>query len=102
LETPFSRSEIDQIIKNLPSNKSPGPDGFNTDFVRKCWPVIASDFYELCDKFYDGSICMDNINGSYVILILKHSSPASVGGYRPISLLNKSMKVLTKLLANRL
>jgi hypothetical protein len=51
LETPFSRSEIDQIIRNLPANKSPGPDGFNTDFVQKCWPVIASDFYELCDKF---------------------------------------------------
>jgi hypothetical protein len=102
LEMLFSHSEIDQIIKNLPSNKSPGPDGFNTDFVRKCWPVIASDFYELCDNFYDGSICMDSINGSYVTLIPKHSSPASVGDYRPISLLNTSMKVLTKLLANRL
>jgi hypothetical protein len=102
LEMPFSCSEIDQIIKNLPSNKSPGPDGFNTDFVRKCWPVIATDFYELCDKFYDGSICMDSINGSYVTLIPKHSSPALVGDYIPISLLNTSMKVLTKLLANRL
>jgi hypothetical protein len=102
LEMPFSRSEIDQIIRNLPANKSPGPDGFNTDFVRKCWSVIASDFYELCDKFYDGSICMESINGSYVTLIPKHSSPASVGDYRPISLLNTSMKILSKLLANRL
>jgi hypothetical protein len=102
LETPFSRSEIDQIIRNLPANKSPGPDGFNTDFVRKCWPVIASDFYELCDKFYEGSICMESFNGSYVTLIPKHSSPTSVGDYRPISLLNTSMKVLTKILANRL
>jgi hypothetical protein len=102
LEMPFSRSEIDQIIRNLPANKSPGPDGFNTDFVRKCWPVIASDFYELCDKFYDGSICMESINGSYVTLIPKHNSPASVGDYRPISLLNTSKKILTKLLTNRL
>jgi hypothetical protein len=100
LEMPFSHHEIDQIIKNLPTNKSPGPDSFNTDFVRKCWPVIALDFYELCDKFYEGSICMDSINGSYVTLIPKHSSPASVGDHRPISLLNTSVKVLTKLLAN--
>jgi hypothetical protein len=64
--------------------------------------VIASDFYELCDKFYEGSIYMESINGSYVTLIPKHSSPASVGDYRPISLLNTSMKILTKLLANRL
>jgi retron-type reverse transcriptase len=45
---------------------------------------------------------MHSINGSYVTLIPKHSSPASVGDYMPISLLNTSVKVLTKLLANRL
>nr|XP_051207333.1 uncharacterized protein LOC127323200 [Lolium perenne] len=29
LETPFSHQEIDDIIKNMPNDKSPGPDGFN-------------------------------------------------------------------------
>jgi hypothetical protein len=100
LEIPFSHQEIDQVIKNLPTNKLPGPNGFNTDFVRKCWPVIAPEFYELCDKFFEGLICMHSINGSYVTLIPKNSSPALVGDYRPISLLNTSVKVLTKLLAN--
>jgi hypothetical protein len=102
LEIPFSHQEINPIIKNLPTYKSPGPDGFNTDFVRKCWSVITPEFYELCGKFYEGSICMQSINGSYVTLIPKNSSPASVGDYRSISLLNTSVKVLTKLLANRL
>jgi hypothetical protein len=102
LEHPFSYHEIDQIITRLPSNKSSGPDGFNTDFVKKCWPVIAPDFYELYNKFFEGSLCMHSINGSYVTLIPKNSSPDSVGDYRPISLLNTSVKVLTKILANRL
>jgi hypothetical protein len=35
LEEPFSLQEIDLIIKNLPTNKSPCPDGFNTDFFQK-------------------------------------------------------------------
>jgi exonuclease III len=35
LEQHFSSLEIDQIIARLPSNKSSGPDGFNTDFVKK-------------------------------------------------------------------
>jgi hypothetical protein len=102
LEHPFSCLEIDQIIACLPSNKSPGPDGFNTDFVKKCWPVIAPDFYDLFNNFFEGSLCMHSISGSYVTLISKNSSPDLVGDYRPISLLNTSVKVLTKILANRL
>jgi hypothetical protein len=36
LDSPFTKQEIDSIIKSLPSDKSSGPDGFNTNFVKKC------------------------------------------------------------------
>jgi hypothetical protein len=36
LEEPFSIEEINQVIIDLPSDKSPGPNGFNTDFLKKC------------------------------------------------------------------
>ena len=36
LETPFTKTEIDAVVKDLPSGKSPGPDGFNTNFVKSC------------------------------------------------------------------
>jgi hypothetical protein len=35
LQGPFS-TEIDVIVINLPSGKSPSPDGFNSDFLKKC------------------------------------------------------------------
>lgn len=54
LEAPFSREEIDKIIKELPSNKSPGPDGFNGEFLKKCWHEVAEDFYALCEGFLTG------------------------------------------------
>jgi hypothetical protein len=41
---------------NLPSGKSLDPDGFNTDFMKKWWRIIAADFYELCNGFYDQNI----------------------------------------------
>jgi hypothetical protein len=41
LVAPFTNQEIDQVVKSLPSNKALGPDGFNTDFVKKCWPIIC-------------------------------------------------------------
>jgi hypothetical protein len=62
LEDPFSREEISSFIKSLHPNKSLGPDGFNTNFMKKYWKIIAPDFYDLCTKIYEGSICMQSIN----------------------------------------
>jgi hypothetical protein len=35
LEAPFTRDEIDAIVKNMPTDKSPGPDGFNGAFLKR-------------------------------------------------------------------
>jgi retron-type reverse transcriptase len=102
LDSPFTKQEIDSIIKALPSDKSPGPDGFNTNFIKKCWHIISQDFYDLCEKFYQEDVCLRSINGFFIVLVLKKDNPQTVGDFRPISLLNNTMKSITKLLANRL
>jgi hypothetical protein len=43
LEAPFQQDEIDQVVKRMPSNKAPGPDGFNGLFTKKCWNIIRGD-----------------------------------------------------------
>jgi hypothetical protein len=66
------------VVASLPSNKSPGPDGFNMDFIKKCWPIIKGDFYNLGDAFYSGTVCLEGINGSYITLIPKVDAPSKV------------------------
>jgi hypothetical protein len=102
LDSPFSKQEIDSIIAALPLDKSPSPDGFNTNFIKKCWHIISQDFYDLCEQFYHEDVCLRSINGSFIVLVPKKENPQSVGDFRPISFLNNSMKIITKLLANRL
>lgn len=94
--------EIDLVVRRLPLDLSPGPDGFNTDFVKKCWPIICQDVYKVCDAFYSGDICLQSINGSLITLVPKHDNAVKVVDFRPISFLNTSVKIITKLLANRL
>lgn len=101
VEVPFSKQEIDSVISELPNNKSPGPDGFNNKFIKGCWTLIDQDFYRLCDEFFNGSPCLRSLN-SYITLIPKKDGPITTSDYRPISVLNSSIKIITKLLANRL
>jgi hypothetical protein len=102
LISPFTTDEIDDIIKKMPPDKAPGPDGFNGCFLKSCWHIIKTDFYKLCQDFYDGTVSLDSINSSFITLVPKVNNPVRVNDYRPISLLSCVLKLLTKLLANRI
>jgi hypothetical protein len=102
LVTPFSESEIDDIVKRMPPDKAPGPDGFNGHFIRKCWHLIKPNFYRLCSDFYNCQANLESINDSLITLVPKIPNPKTVNDFQPISLLNSSLKILTKLLADRL
>jgi hypothetical protein len=70
--------------------------------MKNCWHVISQDFYELCTGFYNNQVCLQSINGSYITLIPRVDNPIKVSDYMPISLLNSSIKLITKLLAKRI
>ena len=50
LTTPFTHDEIDNVIKEMPPDRAPGPDGFTGIFLKTCWEVIKEDFYKLCSE----------------------------------------------------
>lgn len=102
LSQPFSDSEVESVIKNMPPDRAPGPDGFSGLFLEKCWPILKEDFMQLVQEFYEGRCNLECLNTSLITLIPKKPSPEVVGDFRPISLTNTCLKFLTKLLANRL
>lgn len=102
MDLPFSKEEIDFAVKSMPSDHPPRPDGFNGLFMKKCWYIISEDFYRLCEAFWNCNVDLECINGSYITLVPKKDNPLTVNDYMPISLLNYSLKLLTKLLVNRL
>ena len=102
LTLPFTHEEIDMVIKEMPGDRAPGLDGFSGLFLKACRPIIKEDFYTLCNQFHAGTINLQSINDGLITLIPKNGSPSTVNDYRPITLLNCCLKLITKLLANRL
>lgn len=99
---PFTHDEIDAVVRAMPPDRAPGPDGFNGHFLKCCWSIIKDDFYKLCDEFYDSKLDIAGINEGFITLILKIASPETANEFRPITLLNCCLKIVTKLLANLL
>ncbi|XP_039118945.1 uncharacterized protein LOC120255125, partial [Dioscorea cayenensis subsp. rotundata] len=102
LERPFSMEEVKKAVFDLGSDKAPGPDGFPMMFFKIFWEIIKVEVLKLCEDFYSGEANLERINWASIVLIPKVSSPASPGDYRPISLINSSLKIISKILATRL
>jgi len=81
LVEPFTSEEIDQVVKNMPADKAPGPYGFNGLFLKKCWPLIKEDFYKLCFDFFNGQVNLESINTSFITLVPKINNPETVNDF---------------------
>lgn len=102
LSTQITLEEVEFALRSLDSNKAPGPDGLNEAFIKKIWDYIRSDFMAIIKTFQATRELLKGINSSFITLIPKIETPVSPGDYKPISLINFLMKVLLKVLANRL
>lgn len=67
LERPFSKAEILKAISTMQSGKSPGPDGFPSEFFKKFYLELSPILLAVYDEsFISGSLPETMRSSSYV------------------------------------
>ncbi|GAU46303.1 hypothetical protein TSUD_283280 [Trifolium subterraneum] len=102
LVEPFNEEEVRETIWSCDGNKSPGPDGFNFNFMKACWSIVKSDVMAFLNEFHKTAILPKAVTASFLTLIPKKDHPQDLFDYRPICLIGCLYKILSKILANRL
>jgi hypothetical protein len=102
LDDNFSWEEIQRAIKQAPSNRTQGPDGFSNEFFKFYMHDLKNDLLALFQAWYNTTIDLSGVNLAYIALLPKRDAPQEMSDNRPISLQHSIPKLIAKVMANRL
>lgn len=103
LDKPLQLQEIEDSIKAMQSGKTPGPDGFPVEFYKKFSSKLSPLLLSMFNNSLEQSKLPPSLTQAHITVLLKpDKDPLDCSSYRPISLLNVDVKILSKVLASRI
>ena len=99
MNRPITSTEIETMIKNLPTNRSPGSDGFTGEFHQTFKEELTSILLKLFQKVTEEGKLPNAYYEATTTLISKPDKDTTKReNYRPISLMNIDSKIVNKIL----
>nr|XP_033805871.1 histone-lysine N-methyltransferase SETDB2 [Geotrypetes seraphini] len=103
LNAPIEVEEVELAIAQSPTLKAPGVDGYRAEFYKLLQSEIGSPLAHMFNVMINAEAMPEHLNVAQIIVLPKPGrDPTLPESYRPISLLNFDVKLLARILANRL
>ena len=89
LNIPVTSNEIETVIKNLPTNKSPGPDGFTGELYQAFREELTLILHKFFQKITERGTLPNSFYKATITVVPKPDKDVTKKeNYRPISLMN--------------
>lgn len=99
----ITEEEIRSAIRKLKTGKSPGADGFNSEWYRTMQDQLVPTLMKTFNWTLDKKIIPPSWREALISIIPKENKDRlDCGNYRPVSLLNVDYKLFTSILCRRL
>uniref|UniRef100_A0A803Q8S2 Reverse transcriptase domain-containing protein n=1 Tax=Cannabis sativa TaxID=3483 RepID=A0A803Q8S2_CANSA len=98
----FYKTDVKKALFSIVSSKSPGPNGYGSEFYREMWHDLGDEISKaILDFFHSGRIPKE-LNETVLALVPKVEFPNKVVDYRPNSYCNTLYKCISKVNSSRL
>jgi hypothetical protein len=103
LDKRFIEQEILSVVRSMPQDKAPGPDGFTACFLHIAWDIIRLDIMKAFNAFWHfDTRSFHLLNDALMILLPKKANATTMRDYMTISLIHIVGKIFSKVLSSRL
>lgn len=102
LNMQITETELQAAVLKTKENKSPGIDGLSANLYKNCFDILGKPLTKVLNHCFTHGKVPYSMKIGILTLLYKKGDPELMKNYRPVSLQNNDVKLLTKIICTRL